>query len=55
MSYVHTKMISKNGIADGYMASDAFVETAVSKYPEGGGEVLFPVQTLVLEGVEFWV
>lgn len=37
------------------MASDAFVEAAVGEYAEGGGEVLFAVEALFLEGVEFRV
>jgi hypothetical protein len=37
------------------MAGDPFVEAAIGEDPEGGGEVLFPVQALVFEVLEFRV
>ncbi len=50
-----TKVVSKDRVSDRDMAGDAFVETAVGEHPEGGGEMLLSVQTLIFKLLELRV
>ena len=52
---VKPEMIVQNRVAHGYVASYAFIEASRGEDAVGGCEVLFPVQPLFFERVEFRV
>lgn len=53
--WIQPEMIRQNRIPNADVASDTFVETALSEYPVGGGQMLFPVESLFFEAVEFGI
>lgn len=52
---VQPKVVRVDGVADGNVASDAFVVASVGKDAKGGGEVGFAVGAFVVRGGEGWV
>ena len=48
-------MIRQNRIPNTDVASDSLVEATLSEDPVGGGQMLFPVESLFFEAVEFGI